>query len=55
MRVSDRRPDEEGIKTAGAAGGFLLGILSDRRPDEEGIKTAVLGGAIRLQNFRPQT
>ena len=36
---SNRRPDEEGIKTAGQGADDGPGVHSNRRPDEEGIKT----------------
>ena len=36
---SNRRPDEEGIKTVVALRPFAAGRHSNRRPDEEGIKT----------------
>ena len=35
---SNRRPDEEGIKTE-RGGGVAVEVHSNRRPDEEGIKT----------------
>ena len=36
---SNRRPDEEGIKTSCSKASRLLERDSNRRPDEEGIKT----------------
>ena len=43
MRVSDHRPDEEGIKTGCRRRSGTGGPLSDHRPDEEGIKTKQVG------------
>ena len=51
---SNRRPDEEGIKTAHEVRN-LEGIHSNRRPDEEGIKTGTPSGSPRAPEFQPQT
>ena len=52
---SNRRPDEEGIKTRSISSYFFFERYSNRRPDEEGIKTYKQSTVKEEVPFQPQT